>query len=337
MWGSSGHIDLGHGDVPIPHVDRGSPPPPPPPHVDAAPAHVDVGYNHWWQNWPKTHGYVAKRMLFPTTVEEIATGVKMAEADGMPLRAVGGGWSFSDAALPGNVAPSLAASAATGRPDVSVSDTIDQFLPLAEGFPADDQPSIASIDVANGWLISYDQNNVRVLGGAAGFVPKLEAQLTAPEPQVGYVMNTRSLKSTLQVQLPNVLSAAGLAATAASAGGAQKHYFHVEAGITMDEIAALLDSQHPRASTGCFGADPGATLAGSLSTATHGAEFNTDLLVDRVKAVHLVGPGGQQWWIEGSDPIADPAKLHAAYPGLDAAHIITGTSPVNGLLPQDWL
>ena len=141
--GSSGHIDLGHGDVPIPHVDSGPPPPPPPPHVDAAPAHVDIGYNHWWQNWPKTHGYVAKRMLFPTTVEEVATGVKMAEADGMPLRAVGGGWSFSDASLPGNVGPSLTASPTTGRPNVSTSDSIDQFLPLAEGFPADDQPSIA--------------------------------------------------------------------------------------------------------------------------------------------------------------------------------------------------
>ena len=290
--GSSGHIDLGHGDVPVPHVDSGPPPPPPPPHVDAAPPHVDVGYNHWWQNWPKTHGYVAQRMLFPTTVEQIATGVKMAEADRKPLRAVGGGWSFSDAALPGNVAPSLATSPATGRPGVSTSDSIDQYLPLAEGFPADDQPSIASIDAANGWLISYDQDNVRVLGGAAGFVPKLEAQLTAPEPQVGYLMNTRSLKSTLQVQLPSILCADALAATAPSAGNAQKYYFHVEAGITMDELAALLDSQHPRLQLDASGGNPGATLAGSLSTATHGAEFNSEL-PDRPRQGRA--PGRPRW------------------------------------------
>src|SRR6202042_2314712 len=56
--------------------------------------------NHFWQNWPKTHAYVAGMMCFPTSVEEIAAAVRLAEASMLPLRAVGGGWSFSDAALP---------------------------------------------------------------------------------------------------------------------------------------------------------------------------------------------------------------------------------------------
>ena len=50
--------------------------------------HVDIGYNHWWQNWAKTHAYVAQRMFFPTSVDELAAAVKAAEADQRPLRAV---------------------------------------------------------------------------------------------------------------------------------------------------------------------------------------------------------------------------------------------------------
>jgi hypothetical protein len=323
------HIDLGHGDIPLPHVDIRHADTPPPPHVDAVSAHVDIGYNHWWQNWPKTHAYVAKKMFFPSSVDDIATGVKTAESDGIPLRAIGGGWSFSDASLPGNVS--------TGRPNVKVSDAIDQFLPLAEGFPGDDQPSIASIDANNDWLTGYDENNVRLLGGARAHVADLEGQLTTPQPQPVYLMNTRSLKSTLQAQLKDILSAAAIAATAPRAVGGEKFYFHVEGGITMLELAPLLDSQSPRLQLQASGGDPGSTLAGSLSTATHGAEFKTPLLIDRVKAIHLVGPGGQQWWIEGNTSIADVRKLQNRYPGLDASHIIAGVDPINGIKPQDWL
>jgi hypothetical protein len=321
-----GHVDLGHAD--LGHIDFGGHADiPPPPHVDAAPPHVDVGYNHWWQNWPRTHAYIAKKMFFPTSVDEIASGVRKAEADNVPLRAVGGGWSFSDAPLPGMVA--------TGRPNVQVSDSIDQFLPLAEGFPGDDQPSIASIDASNDWLIGYDENNVRLLGGAQRHVPQLVGALTGVQPQPAYLMNTRSLKSTLQAHLQEILSADAIKAT--QPGASQKFYFHVEGGITMEELGPLLDSQSPRLQLQASGGNPGATLAGSLSTATHGAEFNLPLLIDRVKAVHFVGPGGQQWWIEGNTSIADAAKLQHRYPGLDPAHIIAGTAPVNGLLPQDWL
>jgi hypothetical protein len=330
-----GHIDLGHIDI-LSHVDIGHTDTPPPlPHVDAAPPHVDIGYNHWWQNWPKTHGYVAAKMLFPTSVGEIASGVKAAESAGIHLRAVGGGWSFSDAALPGNVAPSLASNPLTGRPNVNVSEAISFLLPLAEGFPSDDQPSIASIDAKNGWLIGYDKKNVRLLGGAGPNVGLLEHQLTPPQPQPAYLMNTRSLKSTLQVHLKDILSPAAIKATAPGTG--QKFYFHVEGGITMEELGPLLDSQSPRLQLRASGGNPGATLAGSLSTATHGAEITSPLLIDTVKAIHLVGPGGQQWWIEGNDSIADVQKLQQMYPGLDRSHIIAGAAPISGLLPQDWL
>src|SRR6476660_5634507 len=46
--------------------------------------------DHWWQNWPKTHGYVAEKMFFPSSLSDIALAIQAAERDRRPLRAVGG-------------------------------------------------------------------------------------------------------------------------------------------------------------------------------------------------------------------------------------------------------
>ena len=90
----------------------------------------------------------------------------------------------------------------------------------------------------------------------------------------------------------------------------------------MADLQQLLDHQLPRMAIQASGGSPGATLAGTLSTATHGGEWQWPLLVDRVKAVHLVAPGGVEWWIEGDEPIADPAHAADALPepGPDARH-----------------
>lgn len=76
--------------------------------------------NHWWQNWPKTHAYVAQKMFFPKSAEEIATAIQAAEGDHRPLRAVGGGWSFSDASLPGTVT--------TNRPNVYAVEALSEVV-----------------------------------------------------------------------------------------------------------------------------------------------------------------------------------------------------------------
>jgi hypothetical protein len=96
------------------------------------------GSNHWWQNWSKTHAYVAERMFFPRRPEDIADAVRGAEADQRSLRAVGGGWSFSDASLPGSVS--------TGRPNVHVIDACAAALPRTVTFPSDPTaPSVGSV------------------------------------------------------------------------------------------------------------------------------------------------------------------------------------------------
>lgn len=275
-------------------------------------------------------------MCFPTRVDEVSSAVRLAEAARLPLRAIGGGWSFSDAVLPGMVA--------TSRPDVGTADRLAYWLPLAEGFPPPGVsmpapgttliPSVAIIDsTATGVpLISYDMAGREVTGTAMANAVMLDFFLGGAQPKSVCLINTRSIKSSLQDKLDSILSAD--AKTAIEQG---KRYFHVEAGITIEELGPLLDAQSPRLVLAASGGNPGATIAGSISTGTHGAEFNEQLLVDRVKAIHLVGPGGLQWWIEGDDPIADPEALMMRYPCLARERIISGTAKVLGATPQDWL
>lgn len=406
---------------------------------------------HYWQNWGKNHAYVCERMLFPRSVDEVGAAVRMAENDNRPLRAVGGGWSFSDVSLPGFVA--------TSRPGAEGLDALRKLVQELETFSDDprdpviagipDPPTEAPADAADSlvmfnprlgaadpewrysgmgdweitdagkndiaaqspvlrtyrftrmphfaaftnaewvdlaYLIGYrpmaagtsdGAGTLRILDFATSLVvsslqydggglwtvnpagtnsattdwsdlidalapsmrpvvgsPALDLQSLAPAYSV-YVVNTQSLLSSLQQNLPQLLSADAARATTGDAP--EKYYFHVEAGITMSALSELLQHQSPRLAIEATGGSPGATLAGALATATHGGECNRPLLVDRVKAVHLVGPGGLQWWIEGREPVADPEKLLAAYPCLSRDRIIQGTTPVGGILPQDWL
>jgi hypothetical protein len=45
-------------------------------------------------------------------------------------------------------------------------------------------------------------------------------------------------------------------------------------------------------------ASSGQTLAGAVSTATHGSDHRLPPLADWVQAIHLVAPGARQMWIE---------------------------------------
>src|SRR5207302_7375261 len=59
---------------------------------------------YWWENWGQTLGYVAPFRVVPHSVEDIAAAVvgsgNVDRPDTTPVKAVGGGWSFTDAALP---------------------------------------------------------------------------------------------------------------------------------------------------------------------------------------------------------------------------------------------
>jgi hypothetical protein len=71
-----------------------------------------------------------------------------------------------------------------------------------------------------------------------------------------------------------------------------------------------------------LGGAGGQTVFGALTTGTHGGDFRQRPIADAVVALHLVTDGGDHFWIEPSSsqieaPIADDAKLHAVYGGLN--------------------
>jgi hypothetical protein len=87
---------------------------------------------------------------------------------------------------------------------------------------------------------------------------------------------------------------------------------HVEAGIKIGLLLEQLDMVGLALPT--MGAGGGQSLAGAMSTGTHGSDFLLAPLFDMVRAIHLVGPGGQEWWIEPSSGFAKGGTL-ATQPG----------------------
>jgi len=86
---------------------------------------------------------------------------------------------------------------------------------------------------------------------------------------------------------------------------------HVEAGIQVEQLMRELDARHLAPAT--MGGSSGQTLAGVLSTSVHGCHFGLPPFPDWVRALHLVGPDGAQYWIEPADnPITKNAELQQA-------------------------
>ena len=290
----------------------------------------------WWENWSQTFGYiVAPATIVPHTLAELVTAVTEAGGrntpDFTPVKAVGGGWSFTDASLPLQDAAGVnkVSIMLKGRPGQQGMQNLLKYLSPRAAEPMDLLPGAVTRNAS--FSTAYNQTALRQI--TAGGV-----QLPTPAAPVRLI-DTRALCSSLQCLLPGIRAPQNVG-TVAPPPGSEEILFHVEAGITIADLQQLLDHQFPRLAFRATGGSPGATLAGTLSTATHGGEFTWPLLVDSVRAIHLVGPGGEQWWIEGDIPVADPAKLKARYPAIDAAHFIGGSwsnPALPGLKPQDVL
>ena len=283
---------------------------------------------YYWRNWPQTFGYVTDGRIYPRTLGDISAAINATQE--RPIKAVGGGWSFSDAALPFRTQPeidriSILESGADGAEDFS---HVLQGLNGVTNSPVDLHPE----DVTGDLTLSshYDQPSLTEL---------VDSGANLPFVNTVNIIDIRGLASSLQSQLHAILSNSARAAVAPGPGGTPPatYYFHVEAGITMADLDQLLDHQNPRLAIQASGGSVGATLAGTISTATHGGEFQWPLLVDRVRAIHLVGPGGQEWWIEGDTSIADHHRLQQIYPNIDHKHFIGGHWHQDGLTAQDVL
>ena len=276
----------------------------------------------WWQNWPQSYGYVIDKRFYPRGVNDIAEAITSVGAD-RPIKAVGAGWSFTDAALPFKSIAELDRVSTLKRGAARTEDMslILRGLNHKTNSPMDLLPEDVADDLA--FASHYDQ---------ATLTQKVQSGWNLPGMNTGAIIDTTGLAASLQSGLQAILSPAAKKAMAAG-----KHYFHVEAGITLAAFEALLDRQHPRLALKAAGA-PAATLAGAIATGTHGAEFRWPLMVDTVRAIHLVGPGGEEWWIEGNESIANYKALQKRYPKIDRAHFIAGHwKAIGGLTAQDVL
>ena len=288
----------------------------------------------WWENWSQTFGYVVPERAIPRSLDELVLAVtgsgNVDRPDTTPVKAVGGGWSFTDASLPLQQSDVDRISIVNkGRRGQQSMHSLLDNLPSAAGAPMDLLPGAVTHNLAAS--TAYNQATLAqiTMGGAQLPSPAAKARL----------IDTRGLASSLQCNLSNIRTTA----TSATPAGrpmpsSDEILFWVEAGITIADLQQLLDHQSPRLALQATGGSPGATLAGTLSTATHGGEWSFKLLVDQVRAIHLVGPGGEQWWIEGSVPVADLGKLQAnGFPKIGAANFIAGSWTMDGLTPQDVL
>jgi len=90
---------------------------------------------------------------------------------------------------------------------------------------------------------------------------------------------------------------------------AGRKFIHAEAGLKLQDFNAILDARGLAVFT--MGGSDGQSLAGALSTSVHGPDFDRGPLPDTVRAIHLVGPGGIQHWIEPAQGITNRAALQA--------------------------
>jgi FAD binding domain/FG-GAP-like repeat len=89
--------------------------------------------------------------------------------------------------------------------------------------------------------------------------------------------------------------------TSLNARGSTLGLVHVEAGRKLWELNNLLDRRGQALKT--MGGSSGQSLAGVVSTSARGMDVDRGPIPDMVRAIHLVGPGGVQHWIEPSDAI----------------------------------
>ena len=77
----------------------------------------------------------------------------------------------------------------------------------------------------------------------------------------------------------------------------------VESGMRIRELNAHLDVARPRAAN--MGGYDGQTIAGVISTSTHGSGISFGPIADDVRSLDIVGAGGTMHRIEPPDGITD--------------------------------
>ena len=97
--------------------------------------------------------------------------------------------------------------------------------------------------------------------------------------------------------------------------------FFNEAGITLQALNVRLDNQSPPVAMPTLGGSAGQTIAGAISTGTHGSDFDRAPIADCVRALYIIGAGGTHHWVESkSNQFTDPNKVTATFPSIALAN-----------------
>jgi len=285
-------------------------------------SHSEEMKGEWWNNWFWTYGYVAKEILKPCTKDEL---VEIIRESTDPVKVVGGGWSFSDINLPFRNENSIKTISILEKGKGNSKDlrTAIRHMGERKNISIDTYPHelVQSLNHSS----EYNQDALRNEVENSYHIP------VTPNSECTTI-DTRNLKTSLQCNLPERWTS-----MQEDSEGNPLYYFWVEAGIIMSELSKLLDHQSPRMAIEASGGSPGATLAGTISTATHGGEFKDKLLIDRIKAIHLVGPGGQEWWIQGDQEIISESDLRSIYPNSNINYISRSSANIGDLNSEDFL
>jgi hypothetical protein len=152
-----------------------------------------------------------------------------------------------------------------------------------------------------------------------------------------WFLETRALRATHYYVIPEALSDRARRDLVNQPSGTRQRftYYHVEAGITIRDLNLRLDRQplpeadarwarmptdqllgdsSTRWALPTMPGSSGQTLAGAISTGSHGGDHGLPPLADVVQVIHLVTAGGTQLWIERSQPVTDPERLARAVP-----------------------
>jgi hypothetical protein len=148
-------------------------------------------------------------------------------------------------------------------------------------------------------LVEYlNEILARIFGGT--YAPLFDAY--------GYAIDTSALTQNLQRMLP------GIVRDGVDVGS----LFFNEAGITIDALNVRLNEQSPPVAMSTLGGSAGqATIAGAISTGTHGSDFDRPPIADSVRAMYIIGAGGTHHWVESkSNQFTDPQKVTATFPEI---------------------
>lgn len=151
------------------------------------------------------------------------------------------------------------------------------------------------------WLIQYALDNdirLRAMGNGWSFSDVAVCE--------GGLVDTKSLT------LSFIIAHSFLHAEYLDKGNQPGDLFFVQCGISILRINELLETHlNPRRCLKASGASNGQSIAGCISTGTHGSAFEVGAVHDTVVGMHIiVGPERHVWLEKASNPVASPDFLN---------------------------